>query len=550
MTCKQFKDPIYGYISIPSKYVTDIIDTNIFQRLRRILQTSYTPLYPSALHNRFVHSIGVYYLSQIVGKRLTSTFSKMSLNCDLDIKHCVEIFQLACLLHDVGHVPFSHTGENFFLDKDEKNKYNSLHKKLIDSIGGDSFEKDVPKEESQSAAPHELLSSIIGIKEFDKYLKTVFDKEFFARCITGYKYSNNFGEYSIYNCFISLINSKVIDIDRLDYLIRDAYFTGFETVNIDYIRLLNSLTITEKDVEQEESQIYKKYEIAYNKNAISIIENVVYAHDSERKWIQTHPTVMYDMYIIQHIMDVLNKENGNGENSLFSLNALSPQGTVLANGNRISLLCDDDIIYLLKNKLDDELCKEFFSRDIRRHPLWKSEAEYKAFLSLKYNGQALSSLEKVIEETETYIRKHSDSWIIDDCIIQKIEDDIQKIEKEEYSTEVDKKSKEKQLKSKNNILKLLNCMKEYSNECNCNCDFIILKASEFYSGFNKEEFEKIPIIFNSNDAYISYPFKTIVSTLGTSKEKKKEFFYIYYKRDKENAINREELCKRLYQTFM
>jgi len=550
MDYKQFKDPIYGYICIPSKYVKDIIDTNIFQRLRRILQTSYTPLYPSALHNRFVHSIGVYYLSQIVGERLENVFKNISLTCDVDIKHCVEIFQLACLLHDVGHVPFSHTGENFFLDKDEKNKYNGLHKKLIDSIGAESFQNDVPKEESQSAAPHELLSSIIGIKTFDKYLKTIFDKEFFARCITGYKYSNDVDEYSIYNCFISLINSKVIDIDRLDYLIRDAYFTGFETVNIDYIRLLNSLTIIENDVEKEENQIYKKYEIAYNKNAISIIENVVYAHDAERKWIQTHPIVMYDMYIIQHIMDVLNKQNGCGENSLFSLNALSPQGVVLESGNRISLLCDDDIIYLLKNNLDDELCKEFFSRDIRRHPLWKSEAEYKAFLSLKYNGQALDCLEKAIEETETYLRKHSDSWIIDNCIIQKIKDDVKKIEKQESSTEVDKKSKEKQLKSKNNILKLLNCMKEYSDECNCDCNFIILKASQFYSGFNKEEFGRIPIVFNTNDKCVTYPFKSIISTLETANEKKKEFFYLYYKRDKENKISREELCKRLYQTFM
>ena len=71
---KQFKDPIYGYISIPSEYVANIIDTDIFQRLRRILQTSYSPLYPSAVHNRFVHSLGVFHLSKIVSKRLQEVF--------------------------------------------------------------------------------------------------------------------------------------------------------------------------------------------------------------------------------------------------------------------------------------------------------------------------------------------------------------------------------------------------------------------------------------------------------------------------------------------
>ena len=63
---KQFKDPIYGYVEIPRNYVSEIIDTAEFQRLRRIIQTSYSPLYPSAIHNRFVHSIGVYHLGHIV----------------------------------------------------------------------------------------------------------------------------------------------------------------------------------------------------------------------------------------------------------------------------------------------------------------------------------------------------------------------------------------------------------------------------------------------------------------------------------------------------
>ena len=62
---KQFKDPIYGYIEIDGQIVTEIIDTPAFQRLKDIRQTSYTPLYPAAYHNRYVHSLGVYHLGRI-----------------------------------------------------------------------------------------------------------------------------------------------------------------------------------------------------------------------------------------------------------------------------------------------------------------------------------------------------------------------------------------------------------------------------------------------------------------------------------------------------
>ncbi|NJK94004.1 MAG: hypothetical protein HC905_02915 [Bacteroidales bacterium] len=67
---KIFRDPIYGYINIPDKYCIDFIDTKIFQRLRRIEQTSMRVLYPSAHHDRFAHSIGVYHLGQTAFQNL------------------------------------------------------------------------------------------------------------------------------------------------------------------------------------------------------------------------------------------------------------------------------------------------------------------------------------------------------------------------------------------------------------------------------------------------------------------------------------------------
>ena len=70
---KRVKDPIYGYIKIPVTYMANIVDTAVFQRLRRIIQTSYSPLYSSAVHNRFVHSMGVFYLGELTNLRCFST---------------------------------------------------------------------------------------------------------------------------------------------------------------------------------------------------------------------------------------------------------------------------------------------------------------------------------------------------------------------------------------------------------------------------------------------------------------------------------------------
>lgn len=99
---KRIKDPIYGYIQIPVKYMTEIVDTATFQRLRRIIQTSYSPLYSSAVHNRFVHSLGVFYLGELTVQQLNKEFS-LKITTHLDLQAYGEVFKLACLLHDVGH---------------------------------------------------------------------------------------------------------------------------------------------------------------------------------------------------------------------------------------------------------------------------------------------------------------------------------------------------------------------------------------------------------------------------------------------------------------
>lgn len=528
---KLFKDPLYGYIKIPKNYIDDVIDTSEFQRLRRISQTSYAPLYSSAFHNRFVHSIGVYYLGVIASKQLEAEISRLNLINNAELPRYTEVFNTACLLHDIGHAPFSHTGENFYI---ENNDYTKLHEILAKKIGQSSFNEYI-KNIDKKAAPHEIMSAIIGIDIFASLLNNSDEKEFFARCITGYKYSNNSIASQLKNCYISLLNSKIIDVDKLDYLIRDAYITGYETVKIDYIRLLSALTIIKID---------DHYKIVFKKSAISVIENVIYAHDAERKWIQSHPVVLYECYIIKHIIKKLIDILGN---NLLSISSLSKTGAILNNNEKVFLLSDDDIIHFLKTKCDDTFSKEYFERKARRHPIWKSEAEYKAFLC-SYVGpdsQIYSKLENALKQTAIYLNRMSNLHAINDETIANLKKDIQDLK----NSQMESGKKSKILLEKNIILKIMEALKEYANELGIECDYVLLEASQFSSSFRKPDFAKLCIMFEEE----TFLFEKVVSSLSGKESINEDYFYLFYKRnDKDNKIkiSSKELCEKLVKTVM
>lgn len=542
MSNKKFKDPLYGYISIPTGYANRIIDSPAFQRLRRITQTSYAPLYSSAVHNRFIHSLGVYHLGGIASGTLCDEIIRKHIHEDAhldtdEVKRLGEVFTLACLLHDVGHAPFSHTGESFYLDA--SSEYSTIHHLLEQVVDSEEFKQDIPIEASESAAPHEIMSAIIGLKEFAGELNNVDEKSFFARCITGYKYSAHNSANSLKNCFISMLNSKIIDVDKLDYLIRDAYITGYNTVKIDYARLLSALTIIKKDDEQEDT-----YELAYHKGAISVIENVVYAHDSERKWIQNHPVILYECYILQHAMKRLSEIYDTKDGRLFSIEALSSDGIKLNHERQIRLLCDDDVIVLMKENMDDPLIKEYFDRRNRRHPLWKSEAEYYAYIrSLAAEGTMLNGLEEALTNTAKYL-KSTMSWIIDPALKERILADLDDIQ----DKPLDKRTKEIQLKKKKSILQIISCLQDYAEKTGYTGDFVLIMASEFKSSFIKPDFSKTKIVFSSESDRKVCVFKDVAKTVQGEKPNRDEYYYLFYKKqdDDGSIINAEELSWKLF----
>jgi HD superfamily phosphohydrolase len=371
---KIVRDPIYEYIDIGP--ISNIVDTQAFQRLRRISHSSYSPLYPSALHNRFVHSLGVYHL----GKIAIDSFKLGLENLGESFEAADgDVFVKACLLHDIGHAPFSHTGEEYyFSEKTDEKVGNEFVCKIVYDLAKeiDELEDKELIRSLMNAAPHEVMSAYIGLKNYASTWNWKNDeKRLFARCITGAKYENN----DVRNCMIEILNSKTIDVDKIDYLLRDSYVTGFPNSPIDYNRLLKNITVI-----KHEGHIHT----AFKKNALSILENVVYARDVEKKWIQTHPTILYENYLIKHAIEKINRTIYEGDATKHFFNYESLIDSDDKSGiYPFRLLSDEDILYHMKYDecfKNDPFIEEFFDRTKRRHALWKSEFELNALADSEF----------------------------------------------------------------------------------------------------------------------------------------------------------------------
>lgn len=280
---KLIRDTIHGYIEIDDIIVEKIIDTPVFQRLRQIEQTSMRALYPSAHHDRFVHSLGVYHLGKLAYSGLINNIKSMPIYTNhkefwASYGIC---FQIACLLHDCGHAPMSHSFEYAYLDY--KNSDDCFQKKerftrsmLFEFLANRDIHSDICKQtendieqyfsEPRKIAPHELISAQLVTEYFIKkgHLKEVLSKLidseltnsklneytiFIQRAIIGLSYSINLSSNKLEDCFknclITLLNGNFFDVDKLDYIIRDTNQSGTNNIMIDIPRILNALTLVE-----------------------------------------------------------------------------------------------------------------------------------------------------------------------------------------------------------------------------------------------------------------------------------------------------------------
>lgn len=200
---KIVNDPIYGFVSIPDELHFDIIEHPYFQRLRRIKQVSMTNMvYPSANHTRFAHSLGAMHLMHRAIQLLRSKGTEIT-------EEEEQAASLAILLHDVGHGPFSHTLEN----------------SIVKGITHEEISLEIMK--NFNALSNGQLDMAIDIFT-DRYPKH----------------------------FLNKLISSQLDVDRLDYLKRDSFFTGVAEGNVNAERLLDMMEVVDNGLAIEAKGIY------------------------------------------------------------------------------------------------------------------------------------------------------------------------------------------------------------------------------------------------------------------------------------------------------
>lgn len=200
---KIFNDPIYGFITIPNPLIYDLIQHPYFQRLRRISQMGLSSLvYPGANHTRFHHALGCLHIMQKAIQVLRFKSNVISVEEE-------NALYIAILLHDIGHGPFSHAMEH-------------------------SIAEDVHHEEISLLFMHKLNA------EFDGQL---------SLAIQIFK-----GEY--HRKFMLQLVSSQLDMDRMDYLKRDSFYSGVEEGKINSDRLIQMMNVVDDVLVIEEKGIY------------------------------------------------------------------------------------------------------------------------------------------------------------------------------------------------------------------------------------------------------------------------------------------------------
>jgi len=200
---KIINDPVYGFVKINTELLFDLIEHPYFQRLRRIKQLGLAELvYPGALHTRFHHALGAMHLMGLTLSNLRMKGFEIS-------DEEMEAAQIAILLHDVGHGPMSHALESTILQE----------------------------------VPHEQVSLLL-MKKLNEAYKGALD---LAIAIFEGKYHRPF--------FHQLVSSQ-LDLDRMDYLQRDCYFTGVLEGTIGADRIIKMLYLHQDELVVEEKGIY------------------------------------------------------------------------------------------------------------------------------------------------------------------------------------------------------------------------------------------------------------------------------------------------------
>lgn len=340
---KIINDPVYGFVTVPSALVFELIEHPYFQRLRRITQMGMSYLvYPGAMHTRFHHAIGAMFLMQRAVQVLK--FKKIDFTEDEE-----EALYIAILLHDIGHGPFSHAMEH----------------SIVESVS------------------HEHISLLF---------MNALNEEFNGKLDLAIKIFKN--EY--HRKFMHQLISGQLDMDRLDYLRRDSFYTGVSEGTINSQRLIAMLFVKDDKLVVEEKGIYS-------------VEKFIVARRLMYWQVYLHKTSLVAEQLLLRLLKRAKELTENGIElpastalSYFLKNSVKEEGFTLDILNRFATLDDYDIISAMKSWSSSndfvlsELSNMILNRDLLKIKMTKrpiSEEKMKERLNAVMEKHNLSSNE-------------------------------------------------------------------------------------------------------------------------------------------------------------
>ncbi len=287
---KIINDPVYGFITIDHPLIFDIISHPYYQRLRRIHQMAFASLvYPGAVHTRLHHSLGAYHLMGLALNELRNKGVEITKDEELGAR-------IAILLHDIGHGPYSH----------------ALERRLIKGV----------HHEDISILILQLLN-----EQFNGQLQTAI--EIFT------------DEYP--KPFLHQLVSGQLDVDRMDYLTRDSFFTGVVEGAIGYDRILKMLAVYDGQLMVEEKAIFT-------------VEKFLVSRRLMYWQVYLHKTVMAAEKMLVKVIERANELIANGielpiasSNLAFFLKEHKPDGKFIKHLEKFAQLDDTDVMCTIKN---------------------------------------------------------------------------------------------------------------------------------------------------------------------------------------------------------
>lgn len=229
---KIIRDSVHGDIFVPNRFLK-IIECKAFQRLHRIKQLATADMvFPEAVHTRFAHSLGTFYITNLMLNHFCDILDKLKYSYTQKEKDAI---LAAALLHDIGHGPYSHAYEHV----------------AGNSKSHETWTKEIIRHDPELSA---VLKNEFGY-DFPENVISCLDKR-----------NQSDGGYSLFRIFSVIISSN-LDADRMDYLMRDAYNTGMKFGVIDLQKLISSMELVERDGQPE---------IALRIDALSSIEQFIF----------------------------------------------------------------------------------------------------------------------------------------------------------------------------------------------------------------------------------------------------------------------------------